>query len=187
MRSPISSTRTAPSVARTARPARSHDRFGRIPSVTRPLGIVRELPLSRSQHRTCRLIVETRVLLAVSVPPALPSFGCVVAAPDLLVEMSTLPVSVHAPSCYACLAIAQTKPDSSRAIAAVTTVAGFPARASLRYRRHNRSCAFHAGATLDILHTVRRVAPVSGEHLVYKGRCHSQDRTPNGRGLKALV
>jgi hypothetical protein len=32
----------------------------------------------------------------------------------------------------ACLAIAQTKPDSSRAIAAVITVGSFPARASLR-------------------------------------------------------
>ena len=32
----------------------------------------------------------------------------------------------------ASLAIAQTKPDNSRAIAAVTTVGGLPARASLR-------------------------------------------------------
>ena len=38
-----------------------------------------------------------------------------------------------------CLAIAQMKPDSSRAIAAVITVGCFPARASLRYRRHSRS------------------------------------------------
>jgi hypothetical protein len=33
---------------------------------------------------------------------------------------------------WANLAIAQTKPDNSRAIAAVTTVGGFPARESLR-------------------------------------------------------
>jgi hypothetical protein len=39
------------------------------------------------------------------------------------------------------LAIAQTKPESSRAIAAVITVFSFPACASLRYRRHSRSWA----------------------------------------------
>ena len=43
-----------------------------------------------------------------------------------------------------CLAIAQTKPANSRAIAAVTTVSGLPTRANLRYRWHSRSCAFHA-------------------------------------------
>jgi hypothetical protein len=48
----------------------------------------------------------------------------------------------------ACLAIAQTKPASSRAIAAVTTVGGFPARANLRYRRHSRSCALYGA--LDV-------------------------------------
>jgi hypothetical protein len=40
--------------------------------------------------------------------------------------------------------MAQTKPDSSRAIAAVTTLAGLPVRASLRYRAQSRTCAFQA-------------------------------------------
>src|SRR2546421_6909736 len=40
--------------------------------------------------------------------------------------------------------MAHTKPASSRAIAVVTTLAGLPLRASLRYRAHNRSCAFQA-------------------------------------------
>ena len=47
-----------------------------------------------------------------------------------------------------CLAIAQTKPANSRAIAAVISVGSFPARASRRYRRHSRSCAFHAMSRL---------------------------------------
>jgi hypothetical protein len=41
-------------------------------------------------------------------------------------------------------AIAQTNPDSSRAIAVVTVVAGFPAFASFLYRLHSRTCAFQA-------------------------------------------
>ena len=36
-----------------------------------------------------RLIVETRVLLAVTVPPALPSFGCVLAGDGLLAVVSS--------------------------------------------------------------------------------------------------
>ena len=51
----------------------------------------------------------------------------------------------------ACLAIAQTKPASSRAIAAVTTVGGFPARANLRYLRQSRSCAFHAMSRMGLV------------------------------------
>jgi hypothetical protein len=38
---------------------------------------------------------------------------------------------------FVCLAIAQTKPESSRAIAAVITVFSFPACPSFRYRRHS--------------------------------------------------
>ena len=78
-----------------------------------------------------RLVVQTRVLLAVTVPPALPSFGCV----DVV---AALPGKAFVDACasaahwLASLAMAQTKPDSSRAMAAMTTVGGFPARASLR-------------------------------------------------------
>jgi hypothetical protein len=42
------------------------------------------------------------------------------------------PVSAIQVADCACLAIAQTKPDNSRAIAAVITVGSLPARASLR-------------------------------------------------------
>jgi len=56
----------------------------------------------------------------------------------------------QAPVGCACLAIAQTKPASSRAIAAVTTVGGFPARTNLRYLRHSRSCAFSESYGLPI-------------------------------------
>lgn len=38
---------------------------------------------------------------------------------------------------FVCLAITQTKPESSRAIASVITVFSFPACPSLRYRRHS--------------------------------------------------
>jgi transposase len=38
---------------------------------------------------------------------------------------------------FVCLAIAQTKSESSRAIAAVITVFSFPACPSFRYRRHS--------------------------------------------------
>jgi hypothetical protein len=38
---------------------------------------------------------------------------------------------------FVCLVIAQTKPESSRAIAAVITVFSFPACPSFRYRRHS--------------------------------------------------
>ena len=57
-------------------------------------------------------------------------------------SLRQLPLSVSAVQVAVgctCLAIAQMKPDSSRAIAAVITVGSFPARASLRYRRHSRS------------------------------------------------
>jgi hypothetical protein len=41
-------------------------------------------------------------------------------------------------------AMAQTKPASSRAIAAVTTLAALAVRASLRYWAQSRSCVFQA-------------------------------------------
>jgi hypothetical protein len=93
-----------------------------------------------------RLVVEARVLLAVTMPPALPSFGCR-SRPAQFLSGTTwgavqlvmiLPGSRLQTLCGGtfgvgtCLAIAQTKPDSSRAIAAVTTVGGLPAKASLR-------------------------------------------------------
>jgi hypothetical protein len=72
-----------------------------------------------------RLVVETRVLLAVTMPPALPSVGCVFVCCDILCSCSA---STSARPCgWAALAIAQTKPANSRAIAAVTTVSGLPA------------------------------------------------------------
>jgi len=50
-----------------------------------------------------------------------------------------------------CFAIAQTKPTSSLAIAAVTTVGVFPAWLSLRYRRHSLSCAFQAVSRIGLI------------------------------------
>jgi len=41
-------------------------------------------------------------------------------------------------------AMAQTNPASSRAIAVLTIVAGFPALLSFLYRPHSRTCAFQA-------------------------------------------
>ena len=92
--------------------------------------------------------MDTRVLLAVTAPPALLSFGRFVLGGDLL--MFDIDFNASNASTYTCLAIAQTKPASSRAIAVVTTVGDFPARASLRYRRHSRSCAFHAVSRIGL-------------------------------------
>ena len=62
---------------------------------------------------------------------------------DLLVRQEKLSKSVRDMAwkvqerAFVCLAIAQTKPESSRAIASVITVFSFPACPSLRYRRHS--------------------------------------------------
>src|SRR5258707_154092 len=79
-----------------------------------------------------RQIVDARVLLTATMPPALPgrSMSDAALAPpflDVITHFSAQPgVTVT------CRAIAQTKPVSSRAIAVVTTLAGLPVRASLR-------------------------------------------------------
>jgi len=78
-----------------------------------------------------RRIVEARVLLTAAVPPALPrrsvSAGSLAPPFDAIMQFSRSARRYrHLP------AMAQTKPASSRAIAAVTTLAGFPVRASLR-------------------------------------------------------
>ena len=73
-----------------------------------------------------------------TVPPTLLSIGCVVAYGGSLEVQPLLFCDQEAAVCT-CFAIAQMKPASSRAIAAVITVGSFPARASARYRRHNRS------------------------------------------------
>jgi hypothetical protein len=79
-----------------------------------------------------RQIVDARVLLTAAAPPALPSSS---------VSSGFAGASLgcdHAVSCDQPAAggtrraMAQTKPASSRAIAAVTTLAGLPLRASLR-------------------------------------------------------
>ena len=93
-------------------------------------------PHDRDASRSClglgtcvgsptRQIVVARVLLTAAAPPALPS--------------SSASGGSLAPPCCDQLtaggtrrAMAQTKPASSRAIAAVTTFAGLPLRASLR-------------------------------------------------------
>ena len=78
-----------------------------------------------------RLVVVARILPAVTVPPALPNCGYILDAGDGLPRL--WPVSViQAADGWACLAIAQTKPASSRATAAATTFAGLPALASSR-------------------------------------------------------
>ena len=64
---------------------------------------------------------------------------------------STSASTLYAVSGRVCSAIAQTKPESSRAIAAVITVFNFPAWASLRYRRQNRPWAFQAMSRIGLL------------------------------------
>ena len=78
-----------------------------------------------------RQIVVSRVLLTAAAPPALPSssvFGGSLAPPlDAITGFCDQPAAGGTRR-----AMAQIKPVSSRAIAAVTTLAGLPLRASLR-------------------------------------------------------
>src|SRR2546423_14931657 len=78
-----------------------------------------------------RLIVNARVLMTATVPPALPgrSMSDAALAPPYLDVITHF---LHQPGVtVTCRAIAQTKPFSSRAIAVVTTLAGLAVRASL--------------------------------------------------------
>ncbi len=79
-----------------------------------------------------RQIVDARVLLTATVPPALPgrsvSDGSLAPPP----WMRSRSVSDQPAAAITWRAMAQTKPASSRAIAVVTTLAGLPVRASLR-------------------------------------------------------
>ena len=78
-----------------------------------------------------RQIVDARVLLTATVPPALPgrsvSDGSLAPPLDVITCLPDQPAGI-----VTCRAMAQTKPDSSRAIAVVTTLAGLAARVSLR-------------------------------------------------------
>ena len=76
-------------------------------------------------------IVDARVLLTATVPPALP--GRSVLNGSLAPPLDAITGLLRSPAGTAtCRAMAQTKPVSSRAIAVVTTLAGLAARASLR-------------------------------------------------------
>jgi len=78
-----------------------------------------------------RQIVDARVLLTATAPPALPggsvSSGSLAPPCDAITGFGDQPTAGGTR-----WAMAQTKPASSRAIAAVTTLAGLPLRASLR-------------------------------------------------------
>ena len=78
-----------------------------------------------------RQIVDARVLLTATVPPALPgrsvSDGSLAPPLDVITCLPDQPAGI-----VTCRAMAQTKPDSSRAIAVVTTLAGLAAPVSLR-------------------------------------------------------
>ena len=78
-----------------------------------------------------RQIVDARVLLAAAAPPALRgssmSNGSLAPPLDAITRSSDQPAVGGTRR-----AMAQMKPASSRAIAAVTTLAGLPVRASLR-------------------------------------------------------
>src|ERR1700722_17611693 len=96
-----------------------------------------------------RQIVEARVLLTATAPPALPGRS---------VSDGSLAPPVNGSHAFSdqlavtviCRAMAQTKPINSRAIAVVTTLAGLPVRASLRYRAHNRTCPFQAMSRIGL-------------------------------------
>jgi len=77
-----------------------------------------------------RQIVDARVLLTATVPPALP--GRSVSDGSLAPPLSAITCFLDQPAAITWRAMAQTKPLSSRAIAVVTTLAGLPVRASLR-------------------------------------------------------
>lgn len=89
------------------------------------------LGLATSVGSVIRQIVVTRVLLTAAAPPALPgssvSSGSLAPPLDAVTRFSDQPAAGGTR-----WAMAQMKPASSRAIAAVTTLAGLPLRASLR-------------------------------------------------------
>src|ERR1700739_4000226 len=95
------------------------------------------LGLATSVGSAIRQIVDTRVLLTAAVPPALPGGACRVVRWRLLWMRSHV-CSDQPAAGGTRRAMAQMKPASSRAIAAVTTLAGLPLRASLRYGAHGR-------------------------------------------------
>lgn len=89
------------------------------------------LGLGTCVRRLARQIVDARVLLTAAAPPALP--GNSVSAGSIappLVRSRVLLGQLAAGGTRR--AMAQMKPESSRAIAALTTLAGLPVRASLR-------------------------------------------------------
>ncbi len=89
------------------------------------------LGLATSIGSAIRQIVVSRVLLTAAAPPALPSGS--VSGGSLAPPCDAITVSSDQPAAGGTRrAMAQMKPASSRAIAAVTTLAGLPLRASLR-------------------------------------------------------
>ena len=128
-----------------------------------------ELPRSSGQHRIVPADSTHEGSPTAIVPPALPNFGCHLAVarpPVLLCKMQEIAAG-QLPFGCTCRAIAQTKPTSSRAIAAVATEVTFPAQMSLRYRRHSRSCAFHAISRMGL---ARRSCRTSSSRLIRAGK-----------------
>jgi hypothetical protein len=89
------------------------------------------LSLATCVRSATRQIVDARVLLTATVPPALPGRSVSDGSPAPPLDVITS-VSDQATVTVTCRAMAQMKPDSSRAIAVVTTLAGLAARVSLR-------------------------------------------------------
>ena len=79
-----------------------------------------------------RQIVDARVLLTATAPPAVPGGSMSVGSLAPPLAVISRGCSGQPAAGGTCRAMAQTKPASSRAIAAVTTLAGLPVRASLR-------------------------------------------------------
>jgi len=77
-----------------------------------------------------RQIVLARVLLTATAPPALP--GNPMLGGSLALWLRSLVLCDQSAVTATWRALAHTKPDSSRAIAVVTMLAGLPVRASLR-------------------------------------------------------
>src|SRR6266404_2558196 len=107
------------------------------------------LGLATSVGSAIRQIVDARVLLTATAPPALPGspklsgslappLAAIIGCDDWLRSLAAIIGCDHWSLCnqsvvtVTCRAMAQTKPDSSRAIAVVTMLAGLPVRASLR-------------------------------------------------------
>jgi len=94
------------------------------------------LGLATSVGSAIRQIVDARVLLTATAPPALP--GSPKLSGSLAPPLAAIIGCDHWSLCnqsvvtVTCRAMAQTKPDSSRAIAVVTMLGGLPLRASLR-------------------------------------------------------